>query len=128
MGPGPLNLGETRPRASTAPRHVGLSAPLGTRQLCAFYVPLWRYLRGGWQNERDSDGSERPTLLSYGQLGSKQTTAPPHLDRGPGLGRDTFYLPNSFARSSNPKNIPIRERVKEQLNWKATPQISLKPH
>ena len=37
-------------------------------------------------------------------------------DRAPGLGRDTFYLPNFVSLDPRiTKNIPIHERVKAQL-------------
>jgi Carboxypeptidase regulatory-like domain/TonB dependent receptor len=75
----------------------------------------WRYLLGGWQLSgilTAETGQPYSGLVNFdlNKDGNSRT------DRAPGLGRDTFYLPNFVSLDPRiTKSIPITERVKAQL-------------
>jgi outer membrane receptor protein involved in Fe transport len=75
----------------------------------------WRYLAGGWQ-------LSGILTAETGQPYSGMVNSDLNLDgnsrtdRTPGLGRDTFYLPNFVSLDPRiTKSVPITERVKAQL-------------
>src|SRR5207237_7744112 len=75
----------------------------------------WRYLVGGWQL---SGILTAETGQPYSGLVNSDlnTDSNSRTDRSPGLGRDTFNLPNFVSLDPRiTKNIPIHERVKAQL-------------
>ena len=75
----------------------------------------WRYLVGGWQLSgilTAQTGQPYSGLVNF-DLNNDSNS---RTDRTPGLGRDTFYLPNFVSLDPRiTKTIPITERVKAQL-------------
>ena len=75
----------------------------------------WRYLAGGWQL---SGILTAETGQPYSGLVNSDlnTDSNSRTDRSPGLGRDTFNLPNFVSLDPRiTKSIPFTERVKAQL-------------
>jgi carboxypeptidase family protein len=75
----------------------------------------WRYLLGGWQLSgifTAETGQPYSALVNSDLNGDSNS----RTDRTPGVGRDTFYLPNFVSLDPRiTKSIPITERVKAQL-------------
>jgi hypothetical protein len=75
----------------------------------------WRYLLGGWRLSgilTAETGQPYSGLVNFdlNKDGNSRT------DRAPGLGRDTFHLPNFVSLDPRiTKSIPITERIKAQL-------------
>jgi outer membrane receptor protein involved in Fe transport len=75
----------------------------------------WRYLLGGWQLSGilTAETGQPYSGLVNSDLNKDSNS---RTDRTPGLGRDTFYLPNFVSLDPRiTKNIPITERIKAQL-------------
>src|SRR5207244_7043153 len=75
----------------------------------------WRYLTGGWQLSGilTAQSGQPYSGLVNSDLNNDGNS---RTDRAPGLGRDTFNLPNFVSLDPRiTKNIPITERVKVQL-------------
>jgi hypothetical protein len=74
-----------------------------------------RYLLGGWQLSgifTAQNGQPYSGQVNFDLNGDSNS----RTDRTPGLGRNTFYLPNFVSLDPRiTKNIPITERVKAQL-------------
>src|SRR5256884_9828790 len=87
-------------------------------QTCALPISLshgWRYLVGGWQL---SGILTAETGQPYSRMVSSDLNLDGNsrTDRAPGLGRDTFYLPNFVSLDPRvTKSISLTERVKAQL-------------
>ena len=74
-----------------------------------------KYLLGGWQLSgifTAQTGQPYSALVNFDLNGDGNS----RTDRVPGVGRDTFYLPNFVSLDPRlTKSIPLRERVKLQL-------------
>ncbi len=75
----------------------------------------WQYLLGGWQLSgilTAETGQPYSGMVNFDLNGDGNS----RTDRVPGLGRDTFYLPNFVSLDPRiTKTIPVTERVKAQL-------------
>ena len=75
----------------------------------------WRYLMGGWELSGilTAQTGQPYSALVNSDLNNDSNS---RTDRTPGVGRDTFYLPNFVSLDPRiTKNLPITERVKAQL-------------
>lgn len=75
----------------------------------------WRYLIGGWELSGilTAQTGQPYSALVNSDLNNDSNS---RTDRTPGVGRDTFYLPNFVSLDPRiTKNLPITERVKAQL-------------
>jgi carboxypeptidase family protein len=75
----------------------------------------WRYLIGGWEVSGilTAETGQPYSALVNSDLNNDSNS---RTDRTPGVGRDTFYLPNFVSLDPRiTKNLPITERVKAQL-------------
>jgi hypothetical protein len=74
-----------------------------------------KYLLGGWQLSgifTAQTGQPYSALVNFDLNGDGNS----RTDRVPGVGRDTFYLPNFVSLDPRlTKSIPLRERVRLQL-------------
>ena len=112
----PLNLrGDRGPGVNDQRHRLVLSAIWDLDGYTHSMGRSWRYLAGGWQL---SGILTAETGQPYsGMVNSDlNTDSNSRTDRTPGLGRDTFNLPNFVSLDPRiTKNIPIHERVKAQL-------------
>src|SRR5438552_828617 len=112
----PLNLrGDRGPGVNDQRHRLRLSARGDLDGYTHSLSRSWRYLAGGWQL---SGILTAETGQPYsGMVNSDlNTDSNSRTDRTPGLGRDTFNLPNFVSLDPRiTKNIPIHERVKAQL-------------
>jgi hypothetical protein len=112
----PLNLRGDRAAGVNDQRHRLVLSAIWDLNSYAHGLPAWeRYLLGGWQLSgilTAQSGQPYSGLINFdlNNDGNSRT------DRTPGLGRDTFYLPNFISLDPRiTKSIPITERVKVQL-------------
>jgi len=112
----PLNIrGDRGPGVNDQRHRFVLSA---IWDLDSYAHPLshgWRYLVGGWQL---SGILTAETGQPYSRMVSSDLNLDGNsrTDRAPGLGRDTFYLPNFVSLDPRvTKSISLTERVKAQL-------------
>jgi outer membrane receptor protein involved in Fe transport len=112
----PLNLRADRGPGVNDQRHRLVLSAIWDFDSYAHALPRsWRYVVGGWQL---SGILTAETGQPYsGMVNSDlNTDSNSRTDRTPGLGRDTFNLPNFVSLDPRiSKNIPITERVKAQL-------------
>src|SRR5437660_5932444 len=112
----PLNLrGDRGPGVNDQRHRLVLSAIWDLDGYTHSMGRSWRYLAGGWQL---SGILTAETGQPYsGMVNSDlNTDSNSRTDRTPGLGRDTFNLPNFVSLDPRiTKNIPIHDRVKAQL-------------
>jgi outer membrane receptor protein involved in Fe transport len=112
----PLNLrGDRGPGVNDQRHRLVLSAIWDLDSYAHSMSRPWRYLAGGWQLSgilTAQSGQPYSGLVNS----DLNTDSNSRTDRAPGLGRDTFYLPNFVSLDPRiTKNIPIHERVKAQL-------------
>ncbi len=112
----PLNPRGDRAAGVNDQRHrFVLSAIWNLDSYARSLQPWGRYLLGGWQLSgilTAQSGQPYSGLVNFdlNNDGNSRT------DRTPGLGRDTFYLPNFVSLDPRiTKSIPIKERLKVQL-------------
>ena len=112
----PLNLRGDRGPGVNDQRHRLVLSAIWDFDSYAHALPRsWRYVVGGWQLSgiltAETGQPYSGMINSDLNLDSNSRT-----DRTPGLGRDTFNLPNFVSLDPRiTKNIPIGERVKAQL-------------
>lgn len=112
----PLDLGGDRGPGVNDQRHRFVFSPIWDLNSYASNLsPVARYLLGGWQLSAiftAQSGQPYSGLVNFDLNGDSNS----RTDRTPGLGRDTFYLPNFVSLDPRiTKSIPITERVKAQL-------------
>jgi hypothetical protein len=112
----PLNPRGDRAAGVNDQRHRFVLSAIWDLNSYAPTLQAWqRYLLGGWQLSgilTAETGQPYSGLVNFdlNNDGNSRT------DRTPGLGRDTFYLPNFVSLDPRiTKSIPIKERVKLQL-------------
>jgi hypothetical protein len=112
----PLNIRADHGPGVNDQRHrFVLSAIWDLNRYAQGFSPGVRYLLGGWQLSgilTAQSGQPYSALLNFdlNNDGNRNT------DRTPGVGRDTFYLPNFVSLDPRiTKSISITERVKAQL-------------
>ncbi|PYU77651.1 MAG: hypothetical protein DMG50_30155 [Acidobacteria bacterium] len=112
----PLNLhGDRGPGVNDQRHRFVLSAIWNLDGYTHSLHRSWRYLVGGWQL---SGILTAETGQPYSGLVNSDlnTDSNSRTDRSPGLGRDTFNLPNFVSLDPRiTKSIPFTERVKVQL-------------
>ena len=112
----PLNLrGDRGPGVNDQRHRLVLSAIWNLDGYTHSLHRSWRYLVGGWQL---SGILTAETGQPYSGLVNSDlnTDSNSRTDRSPGLGRDTFNLPNFVSLDPRiTKSIPFTERVKVQL-------------
>jgi len=112
----PLNLrGDRGPGVNDQRHRLVLSAIWDLDGYTRSMGRSWRYLAGGWQLSGilTAQSGQPYSGLVNSDLNNDGNS---RTDRAPGLGRDTFYLPNFVSLDPRiTKNIPIHERVKAQL-------------
>lgn len=112
----PLNLAGDRGTGVNDQRHRFVFSPIwDLNSYASGLSPAARYLLGGWQLSAiltAQTGQPYSGLVNFDLNGDSNS----RTDRTPGLGRDTFYLPNFVSFDPRiTKSIPITERVKAQL-------------
>jgi hypothetical protein len=112
----PLNLAGDRGPGVNDQRHRFVFSPIWDLNSYASNLStVARYLLGGWQLSAiltAQSGQPYSGLVNFDLNGDSNS----RTDRTPGLGRDTFYLPNFVSLDPRiTKSIPITERVKAQL-------------
>src|SRR5258708_7751542 len=112
----PLNLRGDRGLGVNDQRHRFVLSAIWNLDSYARPLPRsWRYLVGGWQLSgilTAQTGQPYSGMVNFdlNNDGNSRT------DRTPGLGRDTFNLPNFISLDPRiTKSIPVTERVKVQL-------------
>lgn len=112
----PLNLRGDRGPGVNDQRHRFVLSAIWDLDSYAHSMPhAWRYVVGGWQL---SGILTAQTGQPYSGMVNSDLNLDTNsrTDRTPGLGRDTFNLPNFVSLDPRiTKNIPITERVKAQL-------------
>ncbi len=112
----PLNLrGDRGPGVNDQRHRLVLSAIWDLDSYAHSMSRSWRYLAGGWQLSGilTAQSGQPYSAMVNSDLNNDSNS---RTDRAPGLGRDTFYLPNFVSLDPRiTKNIPITERVKAQL-------------
>lgn len=112
----PLNLRGDRGPGVNDQRHRFVLSAIWDLNSYAHSLPhQWRYVAGGWQL---SGILTAETGQPYSGMvnADLNTDSNSRTDRTPGLGRDTFNLPNFVSLDPRiTKNIPITEHVKAQL-------------
>ncbi|HKW56158.1 MAG TPA: carboxypeptidase regulatory-like domain-containing protein [Candidatus Acidoferrum sp.] len=112
----PLNLRGDRSPGVNDQRHRFVFSPVW--DLDGYAHPFsrpWRYLLGGWQLSAilTAESGQPYSAMVNSDLNKDSNS---RTDRAPGVGRDTFYLPNFVSLDPRiTKSIPITERVKAQL-------------
>ena len=112
----PLNPAGDRGPGVNDQRHRFVFSPIwDLNSYASGLSPAARYLLGGWQLSAiltAQTGQPYSGLVNFDLNGDSNS----RTDRTPGLGRDTFYLPNFVSFDPRiTKSIPITERVKAQL-------------
>ncbi len=112
----PLNIAGDRGPGVNDQRHRFVLSPIWDLDSYARSLPRsWRYLVGGWQLSgilTAQTGQPYSGQVNFDLNGDSNS----RTDRTPGLGRDTFNLPNFISLDPRiTKTIPITERVKAQL-------------
>jgi len=112
----PLNIASDRGPGVNDQRHRFVFSPIWDLNSYANGLSSGaRYLLGGWQLSAiftAQSGQAYSGLVNF-DLNADSNS---RTDRTPGLGRDTFYLPNFVSLDPRiTKSIPITERVKGQL-------------
>ena len=112
----PLNLRGDRGPGVNDQRHRLVLSAIWNLDGYAHSLPhAWRYVAGGWQLSGilTAETGQPYSGMVNSDLNSDSNS---RTDRAPGLGRDTFNLPNFVSLDPRiTKNIPITERVKVQL-------------
>jgi outer membrane receptor protein involved in Fe transport len=112
----PLNLhGDRGPGVNDQRHRLVLSSVWDLDSYARQLSHGWRYLLGGWQLSGilTAETGQPYSGLVNSDLNKDSNS---RTDRTPGLGRDTFYLPNFVSLDPRiTKNIPITERIKAQL-------------
>ena len=112
----PLNLrGDRGPGINDQRHRLVLSAIWDLDGYTHSLRRSWRYLAGGWQLSGilTAQTGQPYSGMVNSDLNNDSNS---RTDRTPGLGRDTFNLPNFVSLDPRiTKNIPIAERVKVQL-------------
>ena len=112
----PLNIRGDRGSGVNDQRHRFVLSPVW--DLDSYARPFsrsWRYLLGGWQLSAilTAESGQPYSAMVNSDLNKDSNS---RTDRVPGVGRDTFRLPNFVSLDPRiTKNIPITERVKAQL-------------
>lgn len=112
----PLNIaGDRGPGVNDQRHRFVLSGIWDLDKYASGFSPAVRYLLGGWQISgifTAQTGQPYSGLVNF-DLNNDSNS---RTDRTPGLGRDTFYLPNFVSLDPRiSKSIPVTERVKVQL-------------
>lgn len=112
----PLNIAGDRGPGVNDQRHRLVLSPVWDLDSYSHSLSRgWRYLAGGWQLSgilTAETGQPYSGLVNSDLNGDSNS----RTDRTPGLGRDTFYLPNFVSLDPRiTKSIPITERVKVDL-------------
>jgi hypothetical protein len=112
----PLNIRADRGPGVNDQRHrLVLSGIWDLDKYASGFSRSVRYLLGGWQLSgifTAQSGQPYSGQVNFDLNGDSNS----FTDRTPGLGRNTFYLPNFVSLDPRiTKNIPITERVKAQL-------------
>lgn len=112
----PLNLrGDRGPGVNDQRHRFVLSGILDLDSYAHSFSNGWRYLVGGWELSGilTAQTGQPYSALVNSDLNNDSNS---RTDRTPGVGRDTFYLPNFVSLDPRiTKNLPITERVKAQL-------------
>jgi len=112
----PLNLRGDRGPGVNDQRHRFVLSAIWDLDSYAHSMPhAWRYLAGGWQLSGilTAQTGQPYSGMVNSDLNNDSNS---RTDRTPGLGRDTFNLPNFVSLDPRiTKSIPITERVKAQL-------------
>jgi outer membrane receptor protein involved in Fe transport len=112
----PLNIaGDRGPGVNDQRHRLVLSGIWDLDKYASGFSRSARYLLGGWQLSgifTAQSGQPYSGQVNFDLNGDSNS----RTDRTPGLGRNTFYLPNFVSLDPRlTKNIPITERVKAQL-------------
>jgi len=112
----PLNPRGDRGPGVNDQRHRFVLSPIWDLDSYAHSLPhSWRYLAGGWQLSGilTAETGQPYSGLVNSDLNRDSNS---RTDRAPGLGRNTFNLPNFVSLDPRiTKTIPITERVKAHL-------------
>ena len=112
----PLNLrGDRGPGVNDQRHRLVLSAIWDLDGYAHSLNRSWRYLAGGWQLSGilTAETGQPYSAMVNSDLNKDSNS---RTDRAPGLGRDTFNLPNFLSLDPRiTKSIPLTERVKVQL-------------
>lgn len=112
----PLNIAGDRGPGVNDQRHRLVLSPVWDLDSYSHSLSRgWRYVAAGWQLSgilTAETGQPYSGLVNSDLNGDSNS----RTDRTPGLGRDTFYLPNFVSLDPRiTKSIPITERVKVDL-------------
>jgi hypothetical protein len=112
----PLNIrGDRGPGVNDQRHRFVLSGIWDLDSYAHSFSNRWRYLIGGWEVSGilTAETGQPYSALVNSDLNNDSNS---RTDRTPGVGRDTFYLPNFVSLDPRiTKNLPITERVKAQL-------------